>query len=41
LPWVFRHTWQEVDLADFPNVNRWYETLMARPALTRGMNLPE
>jgi GST-like protein len=41
LPWVFRHTWQEVDLADFPNVNRWYDTLMARPALTRGMNLPE
>jgi GSH-dependent disulfide-bond oxidoreductase len=41
LPWVFRHTWQEVDLADFPNVNRWYDTLMARPALSRGMNLPE
>lgn len=41
LPWVFRHTWQEVDLADFPNVRRWYDSLMARPALTRGMNLPE
>jgi GST-like protein len=40
LPWVFRHDWQEVDLADFPNVQRWYDTLMARPALTRGMNLP-
>lgn len=40
LPWVFRHTWQEVDLADFPNVQRWYETLMARPALARGMELP-
>ena len=40
LPWVFRHDWQEVDLADFPNVKRWYDTLMARPALTRGMNLP-
>ena len=40
LPWVFRHTWQEVDLDDFPNVKRWYDTLMARPALARGMELP-
>lgn len=40
LPWVFRHDWQEVDLAEFPNVARWYETLMARPALARGMELP-
>ncbi len=40
LPWVYRHTWQELDLADFPNVKRWYETLMARPALARGMELP-
>ena len=40
LPWVFRHTWQEVDLEDFPNVKRWYDTLMARPALARGMELP-
>jgi GST-like protein len=38
---VFRHDWQEVDLNDYPNVKRWYDTLMARPALTRGMNLPE
>ncbi len=40
LPWVFRHDWQEVDLDDFPNVKRWYDELMTRPALTRGMNLP-
>ncbi len=40
LPWVFRHTWQEVALEDFPNVQRWYETLMARPALAKGMELP-
>mgnify|MGYP003672697677 CR=1 FL=1 len=40
LPWVFRHEWQEVDLNDFPNVKRWYDTLMARPALARGMELP-
>jgi GSH-dependent disulfide-bond oxidoreductase len=40
LPWVFRFDWQEVDLADFPNVNRWYDSLMARPALARGMDIP-
>ena len=40
LPWVFRHDWQEVDLPEFPNVQRWYNTLMARPALARGMELP-
>ncbi len=40
LPWVFRHTWQEVDLGDFPNVKRWYDGLMARPALSRGMVVP-
>ncbi len=40
LPWVFRHDWQEVDLNNFPNVKRWYDTLMARPALAKGMALP-
>ena len=40
LPWVSRHDWQEVDLGDFPNVKRWYERLMARPAVQRGMDLP-
>jgi GST-like protein len=40
LPWVFRFDWQEIDLNEFPNVKRWYETLMARPALARGMELP-
>jgi len=41
LPWGLRHDWQQVDLAEFRNVKRWYDTLMARPALARGMNLPE
>ena len=41
LPWVFRHDWQEINLTDFSNVNRWYDTMMQRPALLRGMDLPE
>jgi GST-like protein len=41
LPWVFRHDWQQIDLADFPNVKRWYDSMMARPALQRGMDIPK
>ena len=41
VPWVFRHDWQEIDLDEFTNVNRWYDNMMQRPALTRGMNLPD
>ena len=41
VPWVFRHDWQEIDLDEFTNVKRWYDDMMQRPALTRGMNLPD
>ena len=41
VPWVFRHDWQEIDLDEFRNVKRWYDNMMQRPALTRGMNLPD
>jgi GST-like protein len=36
LGWVWRHSRHAVDLADFPHVQRWYEALMARPAVARG-----
>jgi GST-like protein len=39
-PWAARHTWQEIDLADFPNVERWYEKVEARPAVQQGMQVP-
>ena len=35
-PWVFRHDWQEQDLNDFPNVQRWFAAVAARPAVARG-----
>ena len=41
VPWVFRHDWQEINLDEFPNVKRWYDNMMQRPALSRGMNLPD
>jgi len=37
LGWAWRHPRHKVDLADFPHVQRWYTTLMARPAVQRGM----
>ena len=37
LGWAWRHPRHKVNFSDFPNVGRWYETLMARPAVKRGM----
>jgi len=36
LGWVWRHPRHQVGLHDFPHVQRWYQTLMARPAVMRG-----
>ena len=36
LGWAWRHPRHKVDLAEFPDVKRWYEAMMARPAVTRG-----
>ena len=36
LGWAWRHERHQVDLSDFPNVKRWYETMMARPGVQRG-----
>ena len=36
LGWAWRHERPQVDLADFPNVKRWYDEMMARPAVQRG-----
>jgi GST-like protein len=39
-PWVARHEWHRVDLAQFPNVKRWYDSVGARPAVVKGMAVP-
>ncbi len=36
LGWAWRHERHRVELADFPNVERWYDAMMARPAVQRG-----
>jgi GST-like protein len=39
LGWAWRHERHLVDLAEFPNVRRWYESMMARPATRRGFEV--
>ncbi len=40
-PWISRHDWQQIDLADYPNVRTWYQRLRARPAVQSGYHLPK
>ena len=37
--WVWRHERHKVDLADFPNVQRWYRGMMARDGVARGFGV--
>ncbi len=39
-PWVSRHEWHKTDLAQYPNVKRWFDQISARPAVQRGMLVP-
>jgi GST-like protein len=39
-PWVARHEWHGVTLADFPQVARWAASLAAMPAVAKGMTIP-
>jgi tRNA nucleotidyltransferase (CCA-adding enzyme) len=39
-PWVARYEWHKTNLADFPNVKRWFDAISARPAVQRGMKVP-
>jgi GST-like protein len=37
--WAWRHEKHKVDLADFPNVHRWYRAMMARDGVGRGFGV--
>ncbi|GAC1346020.1 MAG: glutathione S-transferase family protein [Acetobacteraceae bacterium] len=39
LGWAWRHERHQIDLAEFPQVKRWYEALMARPGVSRGFEV--
>lgn len=40
-PWVSRYEWQEIDLAQYPNVRAWYRRLAAREAVQKGYHVPK
>ncbi|SFH32086.1 glutathione S-transferase family protein [Sulfitobacter dubius] len=40
-PWVSRYEWQQIDLADYPNVRAWYQRLRARDAVQKGYHVPK
>ena len=40
LGWAWRHERHRVDLADYPNVRRWYDAMMAREGVRRGFAVP-
>ena len=31
-PWIARYEWQEMDLNEYPNVQRWFDQIAARPS---------
>lgn len=37
--WTRSYKRQGQDLDDFPNLKRWFETLMARPAVKKGCSI--
>ena len=39
-PWISRFNWQTIDIAQYPNVARWYLSVAARPAVQRGYHVP-
>jgi len=32
-PWVARKEWMHIDLAQYPHIERWFETISRRPAV--------
>jgi GST-like protein len=40
-PWISRFEWQKIDMKQYPNVKRWYETIATRPAVQRGYQVPK
>ncbi len=40
-PWASRYEWQQIDLAEFPNVRSWYQRLLQRDAVQRGYQVPK
>jgi GST-like protein len=40
-PWIWCHQWAKVEIDDLPNLQRWKQTMDARPSVQAGMAIPE
>ena len=40
-PWVHCAEWTGIDLNETPNLNRWFQTISSRPAVMKGLEVPE
>ncbi len=38
-PWMFKHPYLQLELEDFPNLNRWFKTIGSRPAVARAYDI--
>lgn len=38
-PWIVPHTMQGQNLSDFPNLNRWFQTIGKRPAVVKAYEI--
>lgn len=36
-PWIARHEWLDIELANYPHLRRWFLALSERPQIQRGM----
>jgi glutathione S-transferase/GST-like protein len=39
--WVRTHKWSGISIDGLPNLQRWLEAIMARPAVQKGITVPE
>jgi glutathione S-transferase len=40
-PWVAQHDWSGVELTPFKHLSRWFDAMSARPAVQKGMKVPD
>lgn len=40
-PWVAQYAWSGIEIDQYVNLNRWFDVISERPAVKRGMTVPE
>jgi GSH-dependent disulfide-bond oxidoreductase len=40
-PWIAVHDWAAIELSDYPAISRWMTLVEQRPAVMRGMQIPQ